>query len=271
MKLRTILDRLKGGRTSLADRDDYVGFCARASRDPAVFARFKRDPDYTRILEHTTQAQGRAYLDIVRSRYAHLLERLDRFARNDRHGDPVTYEYGALGAWSPTTLRYIKVLGDLEAHFGDLATMDVIEIGGGYGGQCVIVDAYGGAASYTLVDLAPCLELAGRYLEACGVEGVERLTMEALPAVASYDLVISNYAWSECTRAVQETYFERVLGRSARGYLTCNEVNPERFGSFGREELLARLPASARVLPEEPLTHARNFVVVWGDGPEAAG
>jgi hypothetical protein len=269
MKLRDLLERIRPSRTSLADRDDYLEVCAAASRDPAVFDRFKREPAYTRILEHVTEAQGRDYLEIIRVRYPGLLEQVDRFRVNDRHGDPVTFEYDELGPVSPSTLRYMKVLGDLEALFGDLGGLSIVEIGGGYGGQCTVIHARSGFERYLLVDLEPCARLAGTYLDRCGVPNAEAITMDRLPDGARFDLAISNYAWSECTRKVQEAYLERVLLRSARGYMTCNEITPDRFGSFGREELLSRLP-DARVLPEEPLTRAGNYIVTWGGRGGAA-
>jgi hypothetical protein len=98
--------------------------------------------------------------------------------------------------------------------------------------------------------------------------------MDELTGSDRYDLVISNYAFTECTRTVQEIYFDTVLARSARGYLTCNVISSPKWAPFSREELLDRLPGS-RVLPERPLTHERNFVLVWeaaaGHGEGAAG
>ena len=250
-------------RTSLSDNIDYPAFCALANRDEGLFAEFKRHPTYNAILEHVTEEQGAAYLEIIIAEHPKLLPYFDRFRENDKWGNPIMFDYQPHGRLSPTTLRYIKVLGDLIANFGSLADMDLVEIGGGYGGQCKTIDAFCGFRSYTLVDLGPCLSLAEKYLDKHQVKNVQYRTFEDLFPTGHYDLVISNYAFSECSRRVQETLWEKALSVSARGYLTCNEISPRRFKPFSQSELRSRLP-DAKVLPEEPPTHPDNYILLWG-------
>ena len=224
---------------------------------------FKRDPDYTRVLEHVSCEQGREYLQVALARRPGLEDRLDTFRRNDEIGSPAVCDYGPHGTFSPTTLRYVKVFADLVGLFGSLDGMRIIEIGGGYGGQCFVVSSASSPASYTLVDLEPCLELQRVYLDELGVTARVARAKD-LPRDGEYDLVVSNYAFSECVGRVQREYLERVLSRSRRGYLTMNFTNPARFRSLTPEELSAALPA-ARWLPEEPRTHPANRLLVWGD------
>jgi hypothetical protein len=79
----------------------------------------------------------------------------------------------------------------------------------------------------------------------------------------AYDLVVSNYAFTELPRSIQESYLQRVILRSSRGYITYNEITPPRFRSYKAEELLALIPRATRV-KEEPLTHPKNCIIVWG-------
>jgi len=262
-RIKNLLRRFLSQRASLGDRSDYANFCDLAGRDERVFADFKRHPVYNQVLEHVTEQQGDAYLEKIRSDYPHLLEFLPQFKENDLYGNPRTCSYGSLGNISPTTLRYVKVLGDLVSLFGALADLDIVEIGGGYGGQCKTISACCGFRSYTLIDLEPCLRLARRYLDTHQIQGIRYRTMRKLNDVDAYGLAISNFAFSECARHVQEVYFKKVLSASSRGYVTCNVIAPEKFDSFTREEFLRRIPG-ATALPEEPLTHERNFVIVWG-------
>ena len=51
------------------------------------------------------------------------------------------------------------MLSDLRALLGSLDDLDIIEIGGGYGGQCFVTSVVHSPKSYTLVDLEPCLAL----------------------------------------------------------------------------------------------------------------
>jgi putative sugar O-methyltransferase len=256
------LANLRPGRTSATDESGYLAVCRRAARDPEALAVFKRDPDYTRVLEHVTCQFGGDYLRLVLAQQPQLGERLDDFRRNDEIGSPAVCDYGAHGQFSPTTLRYVKVLADLVGLFGSLDGMRIIEIGAGYGGQCFVVSTGSAPASYTLVDLEPCLELARAYLDRLGV-AAQFARAEELPREVEYDLVISNYAFSECVGRVQREYLERVLSRSRRGYLTMNFTNPPRYRSLAADELSAALPG-ARWLPEEPLTHPANRLLVWG-------
>src|SRR6516225_7241119 len=45
---------------------DYVLFVTRAARDYRVFARFKSDPNYRKMLEHVTREQGEKYLAVIK-------------------------------------------------------------------------------------------------------------------------------------------------------------------------------------------------------------
>ena len=72
-----------------------------------------------------------------------------------------------------------------------------------------------------------------------------------------YDLVVSDYAFSECARRVQREYLSRVLLRSDAGYITCNWIAPAHYNTYTAEELLAALPGS-KFVTETPTTHEHN-------------
>jgi putative sugar O-methyltransferase len=260
--VQAVLDRVRG-RTSLTDQAAYTNLCEEAARDPAVFASFKRHPDYTPVLEHVTCDDGKHYLRIALEQTPAFASVLERFRENDRLGAPQTCDYGGHGVFSPTTLRYAKVASDLTMLFGSLDALRIIEIGCGYGGQCFITTATSAPQSYTLVDLEPCLRLQQAYLSKLGVQNTRFVTAGELPDNEEYDLVVSNYAFSECVRDVQEDYLERVLRRSKRGYVTCNWVSPDQFRSLTPEDLLVAIPGS-RFLPEVPLTAPDNRIWTWG-------
>jgi hypothetical protein len=103
--------------TGLSDNESYRQFCAQAASNDEVFNSFRRDPIYTRILEHVSRRQGAVYLEeIVQD--ADILASMPNFRRNDKYGGPRRYKYSGIGEASPTTLRYIKVLSDLKRYFG---------------------------------------------------------------------------------------------------------------------------------------------------------
>lgn len=248
--------------TSLSDTGSYVAACRRAASDPAAFDNFRRDPHYTRILEHVSAAQGRAYLELI-ARDDEIRDAIEVFRPNDLHGNPQRIDYPGVGLFSPSTLRYVKVLADLKFHFGSLDGMRICEIGVGYGGQCRIINAFYRPAGYCLVDLAPALDLARRYLGNFTLGcALSFRTLEAFDG-AGFDLVISNYAFTELARPVQDAYLSKVIMKAPRGYITYNEISPPGFQSYRAAELTAMIPG-ARRLEEEPLTHPRNCLIVWG-------
>ncbi|MDX6400973.1 MAG: hypothetical protein QOF27_1579 [Gaiellaceae bacterium] len=253
---------LLGLSTSLSDIRAFPAHAAAAAEDPARFATFKQDPEFRVVIENLTCEHGRQYLDTAFDQTPSLARHLELFRENDRVGSPRTCSYGDRGSFSPTTLRYVKVLSDLIRLFGSLDGARIVEIGGGYGGQCQIISAVAKPASYTLVDLEPVLVLQRRYLQELGVTNVRFKTAQDLEQTSDYDLVVSNYALSECSRRVQRNYIEHVLSRSARGYITCNWFR-SRFVSLTSKQLLAAVPG-ARYEPDRPVINSRTSIMVWG-------
>jgi len=248
--------------SSLSDNQDYPRFCLQASRDERVFADFRSHPVYNAILEHTRAEQGQQYLDIV-ARDADLLGAMDRFRLNDAYGNPRTSDYALAGKISPATLRYVKVLADLKSLFGPLDGLDLCEIGVGYGGQCRIISAYYHPATYCLVDIAPALALARRFLANYDLRpALSYRTMDEL-APRDYDLIISNYAFTELRRPIQDEYLAKAILRSKKGYITYNEITPAGFDSYKADDLLRIIPRARRIA-ETPLTHPKNCVIAWG-------
>lgn len=254
------------GQTSIMDERVYRSVCAQAAQDPAAFASFRAHPVYQYGLEHVTYDQGLECLRIIQQRSAQFLTAFDRFKTSDLVGSPVCYEYETLGKIAPTTMRYIKIASDLQTLFGSLDGLSIIEIGGGYGGQCKILADLFNFKSYTIVDLPEPLALTKKFLSHCKVKNVRLVSPDEYIPGQQYDLVISNYAFSECCRDVQQKYIDEILVYAHAGYLTCNVLPQESIKISYQHELLqvlTRAHISYFLLPEEPLTNWNNYVVVW--------
>jgi hypothetical protein len=265
-----VVDRVKGRKTykgyrmstSLSDNQVYNDVCIEASVNMTAFANFRKNPAYREILEHVSEKDGQLYLDEINNNYPELIKNLAALKKNDEWGNPDLFEYPGIGKISTSTLRYIKVLGDLQTSFSSLADLNICEIGVGYGGQCRIINALYGAATYTLVDIKPALMLAQRYLDNYILKSVVSYkTMNELE-VKEYDLVISNYAFTELPRSIQDVYLNKIILNSKRGYITYNEINPEHFQSYKKAELLKMIPNSYSV-DEVPLSGENNCVIIW--------
>jgi hypothetical protein len=249
--------------TSSSDNGSYPVFCHEAANDPSLFMKFKQSSVYTRILEHVTWEQGKSYLEIALRQSPDFRPYLNAFRENDRIGNPRVYEYGEFGVFSPTTLRYMKVASDLKKHFGTLNNMRIVEIGGGYGGQCLVLSKIFALGSYTIVDLPGPLELTKKYLESHGVTNVHYIPSDKVSKMAPYDLVLSNYAFTECRKNFQDEYLEKVLRVGARGYLTCNYLNSTTYSKADLLEKLNKMFSTVAEVPEEPLTSPDNYIIVW--------
>jgi putative sugar O-methyltransferase len=252
--------------SSVTDRVTYVDFCARAAADDRTFRSFRREPIYVAMLEHVTKEQGADYLRVIRrDSPAFLGKQLKEFRANDQWGSPVTHRYPGIGRISPVTLRYLKVLSDLELLFGDLTGKRIVEIGVGYGGQARLVLERWVVQSYTLVDLEPALRLASRYLTSSGRYGSLIFLPSEQIVEADYDLCVSNYAFSELRRDIQDSYAPALVASASHGYLTCNFTSGVQGIDSWSKDQLSRLHAGAHWIPEEPLTFEGNAILVWGD------
>ena len=251
------------GKSSISDGDLYPLFCLLAANDDEVFSRFRRSLIYRRILEHVDESQGRAYASQI-EQAVWMLSEVQALIATDTVGDPHRFLFKPFGTASPTTLRYLKVAADLKRLFGPLSGQRVAEIGVGYGGQCRLVKTLWAVKGYELYDIPEVLALAHRFLEASGVDLFNVIEKDGRdPQPAKIDLVISNYAFSELQRDVQELYWERVIQETPRGYMTYNHISPSEWESLKALDLARRIPRAV-ILPERPLTHRGNVILAWG-------
>jgi hypothetical protein len=248
--------------TSISDNGVYPDFCMKASNNMKVFNTFRRNSVYKGILEHVNFTQGQEYLNEI-NKDPEILKHIPEFKKNDDFGGAELLQYEEVGTISTSTLRYTKILSDLKNLFSNLDDLNICEIGVGYGGQCRIIHGLYTPKKYTLVDITPALMLTRRYLENFILNLVEYKTMNELD-VCEYDLIISNYAFTELPRPIQDVYLQKVILNSKRGYITYNEISPAEFHSYTREELLKIIPNS-KIIHETPLTHPKNCIIVWGN------
>jgi len=229
------------------------------------FKQFRRLYDYREILEHVDFNLGKNYLSRITDIDPTILSYLKDFKQNDLVGKPRRLNFQGVGVISPTTIRYISVAAEIKNLFGSLGQSSIVEIGGGYGGQCLILNKIGYFKQYTIFDLPKVQELISSYLEIHHINNVNYPREIEVPN-SKYDLVISNYAYSELSRHTQLDYLEKILMNSRNGYMIMNSGDGNKSGrSTGKlslQEILDRIP-NARVLPEIPKTGPDNYVLVW--------
>lgn len=250
-------------RTSISDFHDYRSCCKRAYESDDVFNTFKQIPEYTAILEHASKAQAEQCISLISDGKLDL-SKLGKLRENDEQGSPTVYNYGnpLFDGMSSSTLRYIKVLSDMIDIYTTLDNFKVIEIGVGYGGQCKILCDYFNIKSYELVDLPEVLNLTEKYLSKYEYDNVSVWDDKS---DKEYDLIISNYAITECSRDIQQYYIDNILKKSKHGYITCNYIS-DRFEieSMHQREFISSIGMKTHhLIDENPLTFPGNKVLIW--------
>ena len=249
-------------KTSISDYDAYKQICLDASKNDEVFNTFKSHPTYTTILEHASAEQGESYLQYILRNNLDL-SYLDKFKENDLQGNASLHKYQEpFGLISPSTLRYIKVLAELKNLFGSLDDFSICEIGVGYGGQAKMIMDYFKIKEYNFVDLPETLKLTERYLRKFDYKNLNYYTSDTLPE-KKYDLIISNYAFTECSKSIQDVYLNKIINNSERGYITCNHISDLfQVDSYPKQELLTLLK-DCKEKSEEPITFSNNYILYW--------
>lgn len=237
------------------------------------FKYFRRSYFYQIVLEHVDSNLALKYFKKIQdfnfgNSFDKYLQIINRF---DRVGSPRLVSANGYNV-SGSSLRYLKVYFEIEQIFGKNSISTVSEIGGGYGGQALIFDSLScKPIKYYIFDLPIVCELCKKFLNNFYLNGsFVASDINMCDGSREYDLVISNYAFSELPRNLQEIYLRKVILKSSRGYLTMNTglVDSESYSSsssrFTSSELLNRIPGS-KIIEEDPLTGRNNYILIWGN------
>ena len=217
---------------------------------------FKNNPSYNYVLEHVTPYEGYQYLLYIVNEMRLPLFLIKQFCEtNDSLGNPKKTKYGFLEA-SPTSLRYIFHAHLILTHLQSLhlPSIDIVEIGGGYGGLCFAIHAFSQRynltiQSYTCVDLPSIRKLQSIYLSRI-MPGKTIDCIDSTTYGATIDktnmFLISNYAFSEISMEHQTKYREILFPKVAHGFMTWNCIPVYNFGFEYKD------------VKEYPVTHERN-------------
>jgi len=217
---------------------DYISACFEASEDETQFVNFRKNEGYRTILEGAPKLFSDYYVQKINSHFCKDLfyDNLEKFKENDRIGNPDVYEEESIGLISPSTLKFafnaIDIVSFVEQQ-GDLKSVkNIVEIGGGYGGLCLLLSNLIEFESYTLVDLPEACALAEKYLSNFeSLNGrVKFVPCSNLKKIKeeSFDLTIAINSLSECDLKTQLNYFDKFVSKSNFSYIVRNPDTQER-------------------------------------------
>lgn len=237
-------------------------------QDDMLYNRFKSDPIYTQMLEHVNWRQGSKYLELIQQSLPVSLEVWQQILQNDKIGYPRKFKYDTpFGpkAISPTTLRYfyyalefIKLCQTNHDNY-----VNIVEIGGGYGGFCkILLDLaeYFNITvhTYISVEVLQASKLMKRYLSQINHGTCDNIcfqTAQTLDMPNQIDYVLSYYSISELPTDIRKLYRNCIISNSKHGYIAWNFLPYEHI-----EDLM--LGHTFTVEPENPPTGDHNNVIV---------
>jgi putative sugar O-methyltransferase len=156
---------------------------------------------------------------------------------------------------------------EIKKIFNANRPIKIAEIGIGYGGQFVILDEFMEVESYSGFDLPQVLKLSDKFISS--VSNNHKFIAKDIYNIKKedFDLVISNYAFSELPIQIQREYLEKVIFHSKMGYMIMNsgnlDITGRSKGKIGLDELNQSING-LEVLKESPLTGPDNYLLVWG-------
>jgi len=202
---------------------EYLEACREAVEDDVAFASFRGDHRYRRVLEHARPDEGIIYYEKACAiDRAFVLENFHTFRENDLYGGAAIVRH-PFGLISIASVRYIYLLNEIRRRVGPLEGADIVEIGGGYGGQCRMIMDVCKPRSYTIFDLGWPLLLTKKYLSKYGLD--ERVSLREygdFDDIGNIDVVISTWAFCELTEPARDAYCFHVIRNSQRGCTTWN-------------------------------------------------
>jgi hypothetical protein len=183
-------------------------------------------------------------------------ELISIFATSENIGAPLnTIRYKLWGKGinfiSPTTLRYANNLNTIIELFNFDSYEIIYEIGAGYGGEAKIIFDYIKFKQlpkkrYTVFDLATSFPIIRQFLANFGYE-INGGEIFSFQHSGEKSLVISNGAFSEMRRELQELYFKKVIQHSEYGYFITNfDSHSVPFNGWSTDEFVNNLLLSGK-------------------------
>lgn len=211
---------------------------------------FKSNPYYCQVLEHVDQGFGYQYLSLIQQEFPESLDKLEQFIElNDKYGKPNKCTIDKYNC-SPTSLRYFYQALLILKYIRELGldSVDIVEIGGGYGGLCLALytlnkDVFN---SYTICDLLPVMKLQEMYLGAFNIS----LSSEIKPN----SILISCYGLSELDPYTRDGYINALNKSIQHGFIVWNVPG------CNIEQILKRV-GMCTIIPERPMTREGNVFV----------
>lgn len=214
--------------------ENYIKKCRLFSSDDVAFNNFRRDADYTRILEGNACEIGNILMSRIFPEYnddlSFIKDNLVKFKENDIYGSPFICNYEFFGDICPCTLIYIYNTLEIKRLVGNSNIKKIVEIGGGFGALCKTLSVLYNFEEYILIDLPDVISLCKKYLDhfpdiKSKITYITTKEFENVDEIKDVDLFIASASLAECNREIQSKYINKILKNSKFGYIIYNTLH----------------------------------------------
>jgi putative sugar O-methyltransferase len=268
-----MLSQKFSGQTSVTDSKEYETYlhlCSLATDNQKIFDNFRTSEPIYKAIDHVSLVQGKLFLKAILKKSDFSPEISECLQDIDRLGNPRKYKFNPYGVYSPLLLRYLNTYLNLRDYFGSLSNLNIVEIGGGFGGQAGLISKLCQPSSYRLYDLPVVIKLQEKFIHHLSVPGNFYFHSKPESLNAQIDLVISNYAFSELSKDTQDNYLQDLVLKSSKGYITWNKLGYKLCGGYSLAELIRIIPNS-QIYPDNPNFDSSNNIIVWGSSKKFEG
>lgn len=219
----------------------YLKHCKECLTNEELFLNFKSKSAYRIILEHVKPNLGNLYIKVGEEKFSNYLKKLnwDKILENDKIGNPRKHNFVQLRKYtskteiSPTTIRYIitglEILSSYKKKNPENKNLTIVEVGGGYGGQCKVLHDMAylfdlTISSYLIFDYDIVCNLQKKYLARHNLNNINFSYFDEKKKVNinNFDLFISNYALGEVNKVYQNWYIKNVICKARNIYIIWN-------------------------------------------------
>lgn len=203
--------------------------------------------------EPITFEKGLECFQTLTNDYPELRKNLKKFGRANLE----TFEYAEDEFFSPTTLYYVKLIGDMRKHFGNLTKLHICQIGGDEGEMALHLSLAGGFSSYTFIDVESNLGELRKFVAQNHIENVRFVDPNRIKDLPKADLIISHGGFSSLSSQEQERFFKELLESTPNGFLIDQW--------FSLSHFINRLQSAKKegLITTDEVLYNNNRVVVW--------
>lgn len=239
------------------------------SEDPELFKNFKQNDLVKRMLGSSNLFGS--FLERIKDKDFPWkeIERIDQIGNPTHVVDVNGYKISGI------CLRYLyyadKILNEIEKL--SLNEIQMVEIGGGYGGYCSILNALAVGRSikieiYGIFDLPEVQDFQEKYINetieyqycGCGVQHTYFATLNSNVIKTDVNYLVSFYALGEFPTELKKQYIEDIIAKVPHGFIIWNpHFGPDDEGI----QLIKKVQPNVQITKEDPLTAEFNLEIKW--------